>query len=81
MITPTREHFSGNLIVNMGYDKAEADQAIVHGKVDAVAFGVPFIANPDLPRRFKENAPLNEADSDTFYTQEREGYTDYPFLD
>ena len=80
VITPARTHFKGPLIVNMGYDQAEADQAIVHGKVDAVAFGVPFIANPDLPRRFKEGAPLNEANPETFYSQGAAGYVDYPFL-
>lgn len=80
VITPAREHFQGNLIVNMGYSKDEANAAIAAGTAEAVAFGVPFIANPDLPARFAQNAELNEADPSTFYTQDAKGYTDYPSL-
>lgn len=81
VITPVREHFKGKLILNMSYTGEEAEQAIESGLADAVAFGVPFIANPDLPERLKLGAELNEADSSTFYTQEAEGYTDYPYLE
>ncbi|MCO7231712.1 MULTISPECIES: alkene reductase [unclassified Cobetia] len=81
VITPVREHFKGKLILNMSYTGEEAEQAIESGLADAVAFGVPFIANPDLPERLKLGAVLNEADSSTFYTQETEGYTDYPYLE
>ncbi|WP_026068341.1 alkene reductase [Halomonas smyrnensis] len=81
VITPVREHFKGKLILNMSYTGEEAEQAIESGLADAVAFGVPFIANPDLPERLKLGAELNEADSSTFYTQETEGYTDYPYLE
>lgn len=80
VVTPTREHYDGNLILNMGFNQTEAEQTVQNGTADAIAFGVPFIANPDLPRRFKEGAPLNEADPNTFYTQGAEGYTDYPAL-
>ena len=80
VVTPAREHYKGNLIVNMGYSKDEANEVLANGAADAVAFGVPFIANPDLPARFAQNAELNEADPDTFYTQDAKGYTDYPFL-
>jgi len=50
------------------------------GEADAVAYGVPFIANPDLPERFKQNAPLNAPDQSTFYAPGAKGYTDYPYL-
>jgi N-ethylmaleimide reductase len=78
VMTPARESFDGVLIGNMGYDANEADAAIASGKVDAVAFGVPFIANPDLPERIRDGAPLAEADRSTFYTWDAKGYTDYP---
>ncbi len=81
IVTPVRENYKGNLIVNMGYSPQEAQQVVSEGIADAVAFGVPFIANPDLPRRIKEGAELNQADPKTFYTQTREGYNDYPFLE
>ncbi len=81
VVTPVREHYKGNLIVNMGYSAQEAQQVVAEGIADAVAFGVPFIANPDLPRRIKEGAELNQADPKTFYTQGHEGYNDYPFLE
>ena len=78
VMTPAREAFDGVLIGNMGYDAAEADAAIAGGKLDAVAFGAPFIANPDLPERIRDGAPLAEPDRATFYTWDAKGYTDYP---
>ncbi|CAK4072322.1 unnamed protein product [Aphanomyces euteiches] len=75
-----RKHFHNTLISNVEYSKDEANAAIEAGKLDAVAFGVPFIANPDLVERFVQNAPLNPADPSTFYTSGAKGYTDYPFL-
>ncbi len=78
VLTPAREHFKGVLVANMGYTAAEAADAIRAGIVDAVAFGTPFLANPDLPARIKAGASLNTPDSATFYTQTAEGYTDYP---
>lgn len=80
VMTPAREHYKGVLVGNMGYSADEAAEAIAAGKLDAVAFGVPFLANPDLPARFKLGAPLNAADSSTFYTADAVGYTDYPAL-
>jgi N-ethylmaleimide reductase len=80
VMTPAREHYQGVLVGNMGYSADEAAEAIAAGKLDAVAFGVPFLANPDLPARFKLGAPLNAADSSTFYTADAVGYTDYPAL-
>ncbi len=80
VMTPARAGFKGVLIGNMGYTAEEADAAVRDGKVDAVAFGVPFLANPDLPARFRAGAQLNRARSATFYTPGPEGYTDYPIL-
>lgn len=76
-----RQHFSGVVIGNESFDAAEADAAIGSGAVDAVAFGRYFIANPDLPARFAQDADLNALDKRSIYAGEGEpGYTDYPFL-
>ncbi|MBF0160784.1 MAG: alkene reductase [Magnetococcales bacterium] len=80
IVTPIRAHYQGVLISNMGYTAEEATLAIARGEVDAVAFGVPFLANPDLPARFRIGAPLNPADVSTFYSPGAVGYTDYPAL-
>ncbi|RPD88086.1 alkene reductase [Luteimonas sp. 100069] len=71
----------GAWIVNNAYDKASAEAAIASGYADAVAFGRAFIANPDLVRRLREDAPLNELDPATLYGGGDAGYTDYPTLD
>jgi N-ethylmaleimide reductase len=68
------------LVANMGYTPAEAADAIAAGKVDAVAFGTGFLANPDLPGRIQVGAELNQPIAATFYTSGPEGYTDYPTL-
>lgn len=73
-----RQAFQGPLMVNGGYDAVTGDDAIATGAADLVAYGVPFIANPDLPERYRRQAPLNPADPSTFYTHGPEGYTDYP---
>ena len=75
-----RDKFNGVYIANQGYDKQRAMQAIDAGDCELVAFGVPFLANPDLVQRFQVDAPLNEVDFDTFYGGTEKGYTDYPFL-
>ncbi len=75
-----RKHFKGAYMANLAYDKARGNAAIASGHADVVAFGVPFIANPDLVERYQVNAPLNEADGNTFYGGTEKGYTDYPFL-
>ena len=69
----------GAWMVNNGYDKALAETAVKEGD-DLVAFGKPFISNPDLVRRLRENAPLNELDKATMYGGGEKGYTDYPAL-
>jgi N-ethylmaleimide reductase len=81
-ITPAlRAIFRGALIANGAYGRDTADDAIARGEADLVAFGVPFLANPDLPRRLREGAPLNTPDRATFYTGGERGYTDYPALE
>ena len=75
-----RRIYSGVLIANGGYSLESGNELLNTGGSDAIAFGVPFIANPDLVERYKNNAPLNAPDFATFYTAGPEGYTDYPFL-
>ena len=80
-ITPhLRRLFKGPLIVNGGYDLSAAKRAVAEGEADLVAFGVPFLANPDLVERFRTDAPLNVPDAETFYTVGPRGYIDYPAL-
>lgn len=74
------DHYSGNIMTNMGYDAEEAEATLQAGLANSVAFGVPFLANPDLPRRFQEKAELNKPRPAFFYTPGPEGYTDYPTL-
>lgn len=75
-----KRQFGGVYIANEKFDKASAMAAVEKGVADAVAFGVPYIANPDLAERFAKDAPLNEAKPELFYSSGAEGYTDYPFL-
>ncbi len=76
-----RQRFSGGLIYCGNYDAELARQRLADNTADAVAFGRPFIANPDLPERFRVGAALTEPDHSTFYGGDEKGYTDYPFLD
>jgi N-ethylmaleimide reductase len=75
-----RQEFHGPLIVANSFNRATATQALAEDLADAVAFGRLFIANPDLPERFRLNAPLNAPDESTFYGGAEEGYTNYPAL-
>jgi 2,4-dienoyl-CoA reductase-like NADH-dependent reductase (Old Yellow Enzyme family) len=75
-----KQAFGGPYIVNERFDKASANAALGSGLADAVAFGVPFIANPDLPARLAADAPLNEARPEGFYGGGAVGYIDYPRL-
>lgn len=81
VLGPARECFRGVLVGNVGYTPEEADAAIAAGLIDAVAFGRPFIANPDLVARLRAHAPLAESDMATWYTPGPVGYIDYPALD
>jgi N-ethylmaleimide reductase len=76
-----RRSWNEVLIANRGYDKERANALLADGGADAVGFGVPFLANPDLPERFRRGAALNPPDRNTFYGGGEAGYTDYPFLD
>ena len=73
-----RKLFKGPYMGCFDYDQARAGQALAHGEADLIAFGRPFIANPDLVERFKSGAPLAAADPATFYGGDAHGYTDYP---
>jgi N-ethylmaleimide reductase len=80
-ITPIlREKFSGALMVNGSYDLRTGNEAVERGEAQLVSYGMPFLANPDLPERFRTGGPLNTPDSATFYTGEEKGYIDYPAL-
>lgn len=72
--------FPGRLIYCGGYDAAKAEAVIAAGIADAIAFGRPFIANPDLPERYRQAAPLNTLNPATLYGGGSKGYTDYPAL-
>jgi 2,4-dienoyl-CoA reductase-like NADH-dependent reductase (Old Yellow Enzyme family) len=65
-------------ITNTGYDKAKGNAVLGNGNADLVAYGVPYIANPDLVARFQQDAPLNKPNPALFYGVGAEGYTDYP---
>jgi N-ethylmaleimide reductase len=75
-----RERYKGILILSGGYTAETAEEALQSGKADLVAFGRPFIANPDLVERFQSGTELNQPDFSTFYTPGEKGYTDYPAL-
>lgn len=68
------------IIINTGFNKAKGNAVIAAGHADLVAFGVPYIANPDLVERFRIDAPLNKPDPSTFYGIGPKGFTDYPVL-
>lgn len=72
-----KKAFGGAYIANEKFTKESAEEILEKGDADAVSFGVPFISNPDLPLRFKENLPLNETNFATLYSPGTEGYTDY----
>jgi len=78
--TTLRRAFNGPFIAAGGFDAASAQQLLAAGDADLVAFGRPFLANPDLVARMKAAAPMNDVDMATFYTPGAKGYTDYPAL-
>jgi N-ethylmaleimide reductase len=73
--------FRGAFIANGGYGGETGNAAIAGRRADLVAFGTPFLANPDLPERLRNGAPLNQPDRATFYGGDARGYTDYPALE
>ncbi|CAJ1926111.1 unnamed protein product [Sphenostylis stenocarpa] len=81
-LVPMRKAFNGTFIAAGGYDREDGNNAIAENRADLVAYGRLFLANPDLPKRFALNAPLNKYNRETFYISDPVlGYTDYPFLD
>ena len=72
------DNYDGNIIGNMAYSFAEASEAVAAGSLEAVAFGMLYVANPDLVNRFAKGLPLAEADQSTLYTHDAKGYSDYP---
>ncbi|KAL9274499.1 putative 12-oxophytodienoate reductase 11 [Drosera capensis] len=78
---PMRKAFNGTFIAAGGFNREDGIKAVEEGRADLVAYGRFFLANPDLPRRFELDAPLNKYDRSTFYIADPVvGYTDYPFL-
>ena len=75
-----RKRFAGAYVANNGYDFELATKTLAAGAADLIAFGKPFISNPDLVERLKRGAPLNAWDKATFYGGDAKGYTDYPAL-
>lgn len=75
-----RPLYQGTLIINKGFDQETGNQVITDGLAELVSFGVPFIANPDLPERFVQSAELATPDKNTFYAGGEKGYIDYPTL-
>ncbi|KAJ7949721.1 12-oxophytodienoate reductase [Quillaja saponaria] len=81
-LQPMRKAFKNTFLVAGGYDREDGNKAIVENRADLVVYGRIFLANPDLPRRFELNGPLNKYNRETFYTSDPViGYTDYPFLE
>ncbi|KAM3270587.1 hypothetical protein P3S67_028789 [Capsicum chacoense] len=81
-LVPMGKAFRGTFIVAGGYDRGDGNKAVEEDRDDLVAYGCMFIANPDLPRRFGLDAPLNMYNRETIYTSDPVvGYTDYLFLE
>lgn len=72
--------YKGDIIVNGGYNRENAEEVILNNEAALVAFGSAFLANPDLPKRFETGAKLNDPDYSTFYNGDEKGYIDYPFM-
>ncbi len=80
-VTPhIRQAYQGTLMINGGYDAVTGEAAIANNEADLIAYGIPFLANPDFTERIKRNAPLNPPDFATLYTPGAKGYNDYPIL-
>ena len=80
MVRAARAEYRGVIIRNGGYTRESGEADLQAGLADAIAYGMPFIANPDLPKRFALNAPLNAVDVSTLYAAGPKGYVDYPAL-
>ena len=80
ILKTVRPHYTGCLMGNGGIDPVDAQKMVEEGALDMVAFGRPFLSNPDLPARIKNGGPYNEARYVGWYGGSEEGYTDYPTL-
>ncbi|MBO0949691.1 alkene reductase [Fibrella forsythiae] len=80
IVEAIRNIFTGTLILSGGYDAARAEETVSAGKAELIAFGRPFIPNPDLVERMQTGAELAQPDYDTFYSPGEKGYIDYPAL-
>src|ERR1700739_3821694 len=78
MFHQCRPQYKGTLIANVNMDRERGNRIIAEGLADLIAFGRPYIANPDLVQRFAGNAPLAEVDWETVYASGPRGYSDYP---
>lgn len=78
VLTMARTHFSGPLVTAGGYDRARAEDVLAAGRADMIAFGRPYISNPDLAERLRQGVALSDWESGTFYTKGPRGYVDYP---
>src|SRR5699024_10444353 len=76
-----RKTYTGNIILNNGFDKETGQQAIAEGVADLISYGILYLTNPDLEIRFKHQLPLNEFRPGLNYENKAEGYTDYPFYE
>jgi N-ethylmaleimide reductase len=81
MVELIRRKYHGALMMAGGFDRDSAETWLELGRADVIAFGRKFLANPDLPERFRRRAPLNKEDPTTFYGGGAKGYTDYPTLE
>lgn len=75
-----RPHYKGVYFAGAGFTRESGAELLAEGGADAIVYGVKFLANPDLPERFRRGARLNEPDQSTFYAPGERGYTDYPLL-
>ena len=76
-----RQVFTGPLVLNSDYGRTDGQAQLDAGIADAIAYGRTFLANPDLPERFRRDAPLNDDEMATWYARGAQGYTDYPALE
>ncbi|GKS64674.1 alkene reductase [Nitrospira sp.] len=80
ILATARQHFQGTLMTNGSYTRESGEVTVSSGAADAIVYGRPYIANPDLVERFAERAPLNEVNYDRLYGGGPDGYSDYPSL-
>lgn len=73
-----RKEYDGNLICNVGYDRDSGEKVLAAGHANAVCYGRPFIANPDLPYRYAYDLPLAEAEMSVWFSHDDKGYIDFP---